>query len=74
MSGPGPGQTHRACIEIKGPMTTQQIKECMGQIKAILSQCGGHLTQENVRDPLAGSKSRSRSRSRSRPRRRRSRR
>ena len=51
MSGPGPGETHRACIVIRGPKTTKEIKECMNEIKAILRKCGGELTQENVRDP-----------------------
>jgi len=52
MSGPGPGETHRACITITGPKTRQQIKDCMAEIKAILVRCGGDLTQENLRDPV----------------------
>ena len=56
MSGPGPGQTHRVCISIKGPKTKKQIKDCMAEIKAILDRCGGDLTQENVRDPVKKTK------------------
>jgi len=52
MSGPGPGENHRACIVIHGPKTTAEIKQCMNEIRAILARCGGELVQENVRDPM----------------------
>lgn len=52
MSGPGPGETHQACISIRGPKDKKQIKECMNEIRAILRKCGGTLSQENVRNPL----------------------
>lgn len=53
MSPPGPGETHRACISIRGPKNREQIKECMDEIREILRKCGGTLRQENLRDPLS---------------------
>lgn len=52
MSGPGPGETHRACITIVGPKTKEEIKQCMNEIRQILARCGGELSQENLRDPM----------------------
>lgn len=52
MSGPGPGETHRACITITGPQSEEKIKQCMNEVRAILARCGGTLTQENLRDPM----------------------
>lgn len=65
MSGPGPGETHRACIIITGPKTKEEIKQCMNEIREILRQCGGRLSQENVRDPMTlGQRKKSRARPR----------
>ena len=36
MSGPGPGETFHACIEIDGPTDTAEIKKCIAEIKKIL--------------------------------------
>ncbi|PYM18423.1 MAG: hypothetical protein DMD81_06000 [Candidatus Rokuibacteriota bacterium] len=52
MSGPGPGETFHACIEIDGPTSSAEIKKCIAEIKKILKGCGGRLEQNVAWDPL----------------------
>jgi hypothetical protein len=55
MSVTGPGETHRATIEIDGPKTAAEIQECMDMIREVLRICGGSLSsQETVTASMAG--------------------
>ena len=55
MSVTGPGETHRAVIDIDGPKTAEEIQECMEMIRQVLRICGGSIeSQETVTASMAG--------------------